>query len=148
MVIKLYNNMSDPLKVGKTLQNELSITGDLRDKCDIEHPSIIIEGSTILNYNYAYIPDFNRYYFFTKPPEAIAANLMRLDLTEDYLETYKTEIRNTKAIVQRQERLFNKYLNDDEYQAYSYEIISAYAFNTPFTKASVPYLTLLGGDPA
>ena len=29
----------------------------------------------------------------------------------------------------------------------AYEIISAYAFNTPFTKASIPYLTLLGGDP-
>lgn len=146
MVIKLYNNTSDPLKVGKTLQNELSITGDLRDSCDIEHPSIIIEGNTVLNYNYAYIPDFHRYYFFTKPPEAVAANLMRLELSEDYLETYKTEIRNTKAIIQRQERLFNKYLTDEEYQSYSYEIISAYAFNTPFSKASVPYLTLLGGD--
>lgn len=146
MVIKLYNNISDPLKVGKTLQNELSITGDLRDSCDIEHPSIIIEGNTVLNYNYAYIPDFSRYYFFTKPPEAVAANLMRLELSEDYLETYKTEIRSTKAIIQRQERLFNKYLTDEEYQSYSYEIISAYAFNTPFSKASVPYLTLLGGD--
>lgn len=145
MVIKLYNNMSDPLKVGKTLQNELSITGDLRDQCDIEHPSIIIEGDTLLNYNYAYIPDFSRYYFFTKPPEAVAANLMRLELTEDYLETYKTEIRNTKAIIKRQERLYNKYLNDNEALSYSYEILSAYAFDTPFTKSSIPYLTMLGG---
>lgn len=145
MVIKLYNNMSDPLKVGKTLQNELSITGDLRDQCDIEHPSIIIEGDTLLNYNYAYIPDFSRYYFFSKPPEAVAANLMRLELTEDYLETYKAEIRNTKAIIKRQERLYNKYLNDNEALSYTYEILSAYAFDTPFTKSSIPYLTMLGG---
>lgn len=145
MVIKLYNNISDPLKVGKTLQNELSITGDLRDKCDIEHPSIIIEGSAVLNYNYAYIPEFFRYYFFTKPPEAVAANLMRLDLTEDYLETYKTEIKATKAIIKRQERQYNKYLNDPDALSYSYEILSAYAFDTPFTKASIPYLTMLGG---
>ena len=145
MVIKLYNNISDPLKVGKILQNEVTITGDLRDSCDIEHPSIIIEGDTILNYNYAYIPDFGRYYFFTKPPEAVAANLMRLELTEDYLETYKTEIRSTKAIIKRQERLYNKYLNDNEALSYTYEILSAYAFETPFTKASIPYLTMLGG---
>lgn len=145
MVIKLYNNISDPLKVGKTLQNELVINGDLRDRCDIEHPSIIIEGDTLLNYNYAYIPDFSRYYFFTKPPEAVAANLMRLELTEDYLETYKAEIRTTKAIIKRQERLYNKYLNDNEALSYTYEILSAYAFDTPFTKSSIPYLTMLGG---
>lgn len=147
MTIILYNNSSDPLVVDKSLSNALALTGELREMCDVENPSLLIEGTTLLNYNYAYIPDFNRYYFFKKPPTAVAKNLMLLELNEDYLMSYKTEIKATKAIIKRQERLFNKYLNDEEYQSYAYEIISAYAFNTPFTKASIPYLTVLGGDP-
>lgn len=147
MTITLYNNASDPLVVDKSLSNALTLTGDLREMCDIENPSLLVESTTLLNYNYAYIPDFNRYYFFAKPPTAVAKNLMLLELTEDYLMSFKTEIKATKAIIKRQERQFNKYLNDEEYQSYAYEIISAYAFNTPFTKTSIPYLTVLGGDP-
>lgn len=145
MTITLYNNSSDPLVVDKSLSNALPLTGDLREMCDVENPSLLIEGTTLLNYNYAYIPEFNRYYFFKKPPTAVAKNLMLLELTEDYLMSYKTEIKATKAIIKRQERLYNKYLNDPDALSYSYEILSAYAFDTPFTKTSVPYLTMLGG---
>lgn len=145
MTITLYNNSSDPLVVDKSLSNALTLTGDLREMCDVENPSLLIEGTTLLNYNYAYIPEFNRYYFFKKPPTAVAKNLMVLELTEDYLMSYKTEIKATKAIIKRQERLYNKYLNDSDALSYSYEILSAYAFDTPFTKTSVPYLTMLGG---
>lgn len=145
MTIILYNNASDPLVVDKPLSNALTLTGDLREMCDVENPSILIEGTTLLNYNYAYIPDFNRYYFFKKPPTAVSKNLMLLELTEDYLMSYKTEIKATKAIIKRQERNYNKYLNDPDALSYSYEILSAYAFDTPFTKASIPYLTMLGG---
>lgn len=145
MTITLYNNSSDPLVVDKTLSNALTLTGELREMCDVEKPSLLIESNTLLNYNYAYIPDFNRYYFFSKPPTAVAKNLMLLELTEDYLMSYKTEIKATKAIIKRQERQYNKYLNDPDALSYSYEILSAYAFDTPFTKTSVPYLTMLGG---
>jgi hypothetical protein len=145
MTITLYNNASDPLVVDKSLSNALTLTGELREMCDIENPSLLIESTTLLNYNYAYIPDFNRYYFFKKPPTAVAKNLMLLELTEDYLMSYKTEIKATKAIIKRQERNYNKYLNDPDALSYSYEILSAYAFDTPFTKASIPYLTMLGG---
>lgn len=145
MTIMLYNNSSDPLVVDKSLSNSLTLAGDLREMCDVENPSLLIEGTTLLNYNYAYIPEFNRYYFFKKPPTAVAKNLMLLELTEDYLMSYKTEIKATKAIIKRQERYYNKYLNDPDALSYSYEILSAYAFDTPFTKTSIPYLTMLGG---
>lgn len=147
MEIKLYNNLSDINVVGKNLANEHTLTGTLRESCNIEAPDITIADATALSYNYAYIPDFGRYYFFSKAPTVISENLVQLHLQVDVLESFKSEIRRCKGIISRQERLFNKYLTDEEYQAYSYEIISAYAFDTPFTKASVPYLTVLGGDP-
>lgn len=146
MIINLYNNASDPRVLDKEITLGTELTGELKDKCDIENPTILIEGISAINYNYAYIPEFGRFYFFKEPPTVIANNLVEIKLHVDVLKTYASQIRGCKGIIRRQEKKFNKYLNDDEYQAYAYEIISAYAFNTPFTKASVPYLTLLGGD--
>lgn len=148
MIIDLYNNASDPRVVDKDITLGTELTGELKDKCDIENPAIIIEGISSINYNYAYIPEFRRFYFFKEPPTVIANNLVEIKLHVDVLKTYASQIRACKGIIRRQEKKFNKYLNDEEYQAYSYEIISAYAFNSPFTKTSIPYLTLLGGDPS
>lgn len=147
MEIYLYNNASDSRVVDKSITLGTTLSGELKDKCDIENPTILIEGITTVNYNYAYIPEFGRFYFFQSPPTVIANNLVEIKLHVDVLKTYASQIRACKAIIRRQERQFNKYLNDEEYKGYAYEIISAYAFNTPFTKASIPYLTVLGGDP-
>lgn len=148
MKIFLYNNTSDPRVIDKSITLGTTLTGELKDKCDIENPTILIEGISAINYNYAYITEFGRFYFFKEPPTVIANNLVEIKLHVDVLKTYASQIRASKAIIRRQERAFNKYLNDEEYKCYAYEIISAYAFDTPFTKASIPYLTVLGGDPA
>lgn len=145
MDIKLYNNLSDINVVGKTLTNEHTLTGNLCESCNVEAPDITIEESTALSYNYAYIPDFGRYYFFSKAPTVISGNIVQLHLQVDVLESFKTEIRSCKGIISRQEHLFNTYLDDPELDSYAYEIVSAYAFPDCFTKSTVPYLTLIGG---
>lgn len=145
MEIYLYNNASDPRVVDKSITLGTTLSGELKDKCDIEDPTILIEGISAINYNYAYIPEFGRFYFFKSPPTVISNNLVEIKLHVDVLKTYATQIKACKAIVRRQERKYNKYLVDSEALSYSYEILSAYAFDTPFTKTSVPYLTMLGG---
>ena len=145
MEIKLYNNLSDINVVGKHLTNEHTLTGSLRESCNVEAPEITIADSTALSYNYAYIPDFDRYYFFSKAPTIISSNLVQLHLQVDVLESFKSEIRSCKGIISRQEHLYNTYLSDPELDSYAYEIVSAYAFPDCFTKSTVPYLTLIGG---
>ena len=145
MIINLYNNTSDLRVVDKDLTLGVELSGELKDRCDIENPTILIEGIAAINYNYAYIPEFGRFYYFKEPPAVIANNLVEIKLHVDVLKTYASQIRACKGIVRRQERQYNKYLNDSEALSYSYEILSAYAFETPFTKTSVPYLTMLGG---
>ena len=145
MEIKLYNNLSDINVVGKHLTNEHTLTGSLRESCNVEAPEITIADSAALSYNYAYIPDFNRYYFFSKAPTIISNNIVQLHLQVDALESFKNEIRACKGIISRQEHLYNTYLNDPELNSYAYEVVSAYAFPDCFTKSTVPYLTLIGG---
>ena len=145
MTITLYNNTSDLKVVGKTLTNAHTLTGTLCESCNVESPDITIEDSTALNYNYAHIPDFGRYYYFRKAPTVISGNIVQLHLAVDVLESFKSEIRACKGIISRQEYLFNTYLDDPELDSYAYEIVSAYAFPDCFTKSTVPYLTLIGG---
>lgn len=145
MNVIFYHSTSDKRKVDKSLTNITTLSCDVIDDTSILNPRLKIKyNSNLLSSNYIYIPSFNRYYFITNI--TTSKGYLWIDATVDVLMSFKTEIKATKAIIKRQERKFNKYLNDEEYQSYAYEIISAYAFNTPFTKASVPYLTLLGGD--
>ena len=145
MNVIFYHSTSDKIKVDKSLTTITTLSCDVIDDTSILRPRLKVKyNPNLLSSNYIYIPSFNRYYFITNI--TTSKGYLWIDATVDVLMSFKTEIRATKAIIKRQERQFNKYLNDEEYQSYAYEIISAYAFNTPFTKASVPYLTLLGGD--
>ena len=70
MKIYLYNNVSDDNAVNKTLVNELVLEGTLtyrEESVSITSPVITVKANNaILTKNYAYIPEFQRYYFFSK----------------------------------------------------------------------------------
>ena len=84
MEIRLYNNISDNRTIRKKLLNEFSLTGTLRDSCSLIEPVINIESSNVLRFNYAYIPDFQRYYF-VKEITNLRKNIWTLELEVDPL---------------------------------------------------------------
>ena len=98
MNIILYINNSEKNKIGKNLTNDFSLSGTLRDTTNIINPVILIELNEIGNYNYCYIPDFNRYYFITDII-AIRTGLFAVSLTVDVLESFKTDIKNLSVIL-------------------------------------------------
>lgn len=118
MDIKIYNNTSEQVKVGKTLINVRDITGELKDACDIINPVIIVSGENLSSYNYLYIPIFNRYYFITDI-KVIRNNLWEISCHCDVLETYKDSIKANTAILKRQEKIWDMYLNDEKFKAES-----------------------------
>ena len=66
MTIKLYINRSDKNVLDKNItQVGSDITGTLRDDCSVVDPVIKVEGlaANITGVNYAYIQEFNRYYY-------------------------------------------------------------------------------------
>lgn len=68
----------------------------LKENTSIISPTVILSGNHLVDYTYAYIPDFNRYYFVSEPTSD-AQGLVTLQLSEDYLATWKSVISNTKA---------------------------------------------------
>lgn len=144
MTIKLYVNTSDPKAVDKILVSELDVSGTARDPIDIVNPVIDIEGdivSTIGQYNYIYIPDFARYYFIN----SITGDnygLSTLYCRADILSSCKQWLRARTATITRNEKLYNSYLNDPEFNSYAYTNIVTKAFPTAISGDSIILMTV------
>lgn len=144
MTLVLYNNFSETNKLEKNIAKIIELVGTLREASSLINPSILIElnpsqlnnciiednntyvmynnlkitwDSFIYNYvlsaNYAYIPEFNRYYFINDIT-AIRTNIWRVNMHVDVLMSYSKEIKNTHAIVTRNEYKYNNFLLDDK----------------------------------
>lgn len=98
MEIALYTTGSERQAVRKTLENELELTGALRGESSVINPSFLIEISNPSQYNYCYIPDFNRYYFITDIT-SVRTGLWRIDCAVDVLMSFQTQILNLDVIV-------------------------------------------------
>lgn len=112
MKIVLYRNESENNKVGKSLVELSSVNGTLREKTSILNPTIEINNNNVINANYAYIPEFKRYYFITDI-ESVRNGLWGVTMKVDVLESYKQQIYGNEAILARQENLYNLYLKDE-----------------------------------
>lgn len=114
--IYLYQNRAEANRVGKApdwLDEVGVLHGVLRDECSLTSPSIIFEASQVPAFNYVHIPIFSRFYFVLGI-DSVSKNLWRMRLNCDVLESYKQQIWNLDAIIERQENDFNPLLLDDQ----------------------------------
>lgn len=113
--IDFYYYTNERNNVDKTyfLGAKTTMSGVLRNECDILYPSILIEyHGDLPNFNYCYIKKFNRWYFidgFT----VVTDKLCRLDMSVDVLQTYRIGILGLTAMVDRNEFEHNYYIPDD-----------------------------------
>lgn len=111
-----FQNTAEPNRVNKTdyLKEQIRIAGNLRDISDVINPSITFEcaDDKILRSNYVYIPAFNRYYFINSIT-SVRTNLWRVNLHCDVLYSFRNDVLQIKAIIDRQENNFNRYLIDN-----------------------------------
>ena len=116
MKIALYKTPSSPNKIEKTLKGEIVYESImLKEDTDVKNPVIIISGipkvGSISDYNYAYIPQFHRYYWI----ENITFNkggLIELYMRVDVLMSYKESILNSKQLIDRVEEKGKMYLTN------------------------------------
>lgn len=116
MTIRLYKNMSEKNHVDKDItQIGEDVTGTLRADCSIIDPVVRLERAVDLTEcNYAYIPEFGRYYFINNI--ILKNKLYELHMHVDVLSTYKETIRANSAVVSRQEYKYNLYLQDGNFK--------------------------------
>lgn len=141
MQIIFYNNISDTREVPKTLTNQITKTGTLRDSGNIQNP-VITTAYNPIDKNYCYISDFNRYYYIDSVT-AVRNNLFEISCRCDVLESFKDDILNSPAIISRNSSNFNTFLADESRKFYQY------AFNQYITIGDVgapnsPILVTIG----
>ena len=113
MEIKLYKTSSPRKKLVKDLTDGITLVGTLRAQSSVMSPTFTVQDTSVVGYNYCYIPDFGRWYYINGI-DALRANLYELSLGIDVLMTYAAEIRQNYAIVDKVESLgaaYN-YIND------------------------------------
>lgn len=115
MDIKLYYNSSPNNKLAKSLHSETVFQGSLRDSSRIIYPEVLIEAQNIVDFNYAYIPSFNRYYYITEI-ESYRTNLWIVRMKVDVLQSYKNDILDLNGILESTEEYKgNNYLSSDSW---------------------------------
>lgn len=96
--IVLQNNTSAKNVVNKTLAAVLSLSGELKEDCDLSNPKIVIQSQTVPDFNYFTIDAFKRNYYKTALVN-IAADLWEISGRVDVLNSFKNYLGNQKAIL-------------------------------------------------
>lgn len=98
MKLSLYRTSSEKNRLEKVLTDEKKITGNFRDEVDLINPVIELTFGDTPLYNYAYLPEVERYYFI-ESVDAVRAGIWRVKLHLDVLMTYKDAIKELDVIV-------------------------------------------------
>lgn len=124
---------SDTNVLGKTWEDVITIEGKLMYEQDIMKPVFVVDGN-YTEYNYAYVPDFDRYYFITEQLIK-TGTITEIHLQEDILQSWAEDILINDAILERQESKINVYFTDDMYWTQANKEVK-----------TVPFITEQGKD--
>jgi len=98
MDITLCVNNSEKNKLGKSLSNLSVFSGSLKEETSVTNPVVTMELENPSGFNYAYIPEFGRYYFIDDMV-SIRTGLWKISMKVDVLESFKNSIRGVSVIV-------------------------------------------------
>ena len=155
MIIRLYKNIAEKNSVvkysdssSKELTPTFSVEGYLKNGTSIIDPIIIIEDNTsaIRQVNYAYIPDFNRYYFINDIASTVN-NLWEVHMHCDVLSSFWSEIKTNTAIIGRcQASTFqNPNIDDSEAIIETFPSTSIIEGDTLYTNSDISTILVAAG---
>ena len=119
MLVKFYNlakkTNSTKLPTGTGTETPTDIDVYLKDDCSVLAPVIVVEAglASRLAFNYAYIPDFQRYYFVND--WTFSGRHWIASLSIDVLGTYKSQIGASSLYVLRSASQSNGRVTDNKY---------------------------------
>lgn len=108
MWIDLMQTYSDPNVLRKKLSADVfTVEFVFKDKSSLFNPTIILQTEDDLSkYNYAYIQEWNRYYFIDSSKiNVIAHNRYEIELECDSLSTFADQIIGIPCIIDRTEKV-------------------------------------------
>ena len=116
MQIQLLSISDDTRKINKTVNQitELLPCAVTEDSNSILNPRLLLKwNESYIGANYAYIPEFQRYYFIDDISLNTGGNCV-VSLSVDVLYTYSAQILQMTVTAARSSNKYNRYLNDNE----------------------------------
>ena len=144
-IISLFKTASENNRVVKALTSGKEMSGELRNQTSVLNPSIRIESAdNISTYNYAYIPEFGRYYYIADIT-SVRTNCWIISLRCDVLMSYSAQIKALRPIIEREEVGQSSGLIDSDMPININKKIQKFYFPYGFTKDIQYVLTTSGG---
>ena len=105
---------------------------EFKEDSSIVDPTFILRTqSKVLEGNYIYVPNLNRYYYINN--YTLSHERIYIECHVDVLMSFKKEIKNENVIVKRNEKLFNMYLDDNQYKVQNRTAVRTVVFPSGFT---------------
>lgn len=137
MEVQFFYNSSDSRVINKNLIQGDSFEGQARDEVDVLNPVVLFDTPSILRYNYAYIPEFQRYYEVVTR-SSYREGLFEVGFAVDVLMSFRREISALNAIVDKQSmsQNGNEYIDDSSLVAENVMFQTVYNFPNGFNDSS------------
>lgn len=123
----------------------LSQYGDMKNNLDVVNPTILVNpNSNISDFNFAYIPEFNRYYFITVEYTAYYGYEAKIHCRSAVLYNNYSEIIKNKIVATETTNYYNKQLTSNQYPILAQKQLDTLSFEQlPYQDCFI--LTTLGG---
>lgn len=136
MEVQFFYNASDDRVINKhllTTQEENTFTGVPRDEVSVMNPIIRFESDEILRYNYAYIPELQRYYSIVDRT-AYRQGVWDVTFAVDVLMSFRSDISDLHVVVDKQSMVANgdEYIDDGSLVSENVMFQTVYEFPAGF----------------
>ena len=133
MEVIFYYNLSDTRVINKNLLDGGTFNGVPRNEVNIMNPVIRFENSEILRYNYAYVPDLQRFYHIDTIT-AYREGVWDVTFSVDVLMSFRAHILQLCVIVDKQsmEENGDEYIDDSSLVTDNVMFTSVYNYESGF----------------
>lgn len=133
MEVIFYYNASDDRVINKVLIGGERFVGELREEVNVMSPVIRFESEDILRFNYAYIPELQRYYSISTIT-SYREGIWDVEFSVDVLMSFRGEILTLSVIVDKQTMPENgdEYIDDGSLVTDNVMFTRLHQFDTGF----------------
>lgn len=133
MEVIFYYNASDDRVINKNIVEGEIFTGTPVDEVSVMQPVIRFETDGVLRYNYAYIPELQRYYNIVDRT-AFREGIWDVSFSVDVLMSFRGDILQLAVVVDKQSMLENgnEYIDDSSLVAENVMFQTVYNFQNGF----------------
>lgn len=147
MEVKFYYNQSDDRVINKTLieVDGNTFEGVPREDISVMNPVIRFESEGILRFNYAYIPELERYYSIVDRT-AFREGVWDVTFAVDVLMSFRRDIMNLSVVVDKQSMSANgnEYIDDGSLVSENVMFQTLYEFPAGFNDTG-EYILITAG---